>query len=164
MFSSCFRDFISCCLSVNPTDRNTASQLLLHPFVVGGVPEVMIDSEEIEFVRKEELRDIFSAILAHIDFIKSNCYNNNVDNTFFEMDVSSASNLDILKALLFDKEYNYLQQQQQKHHHNQQQQQHRRFVRPRLITLARQLYIPLEQVVEEVQKFVSEIENKNNAM
>jgi serine/threonine protein kinase len=158
-YSPEFRDFIAKCLKKNPDERPSCKELLKHPFLKKARPEDLTYGQSDER-GKMELQAIIRALHRHIHTAKKDVMNRYADEDDYlaqgrtPLSEKLLGNLwrddplDILHRLLFD----------EKREEN-----NKRFTRPRLLQLSRQLHLPLELLLRTARQYYDELQAEETA-
>lgn len=180
-FSVECREFVDNCLKRNPEERMTCKQLLRHPFLNKARPEDLTYAQSYNR-GKSELKSIIIAIHTHIKQMKAD-YKEKVDYKFEDNsklhvkifgDVTNSDSLDILHRILFGEDRNLSLSVSQKEliqgsakvsdaSNDRATTKGKRFSRPRLINLAKQLYLPVDKVLSESRQYFEEIASLEKA-
>lgn len=166
-FSSECRDFIAQCMKRNPDDRKTVKDLLKHPFLKRTVVEDLTYDQSYER-GKSELLSIIDAVHAHVDAIKEEATSRVRDDEFTGEkmlayrkmfgDIEASSPLEMLRFLFLgesatdaagagleiDEAGNPVPAERKA-----------KVYKPRLVTLAKQLHLPIEKVEFETKRYLS---------
>lgn len=171
-FSPEFRDFIESCLEKNPDDRSTCKELLKHRFLKKACPEDLTYEQDDER-GKQELQSTIRAIKAHVENLRQDVRQRYVSESEYLAEAAtplheklfgnlwSDDTITILRRLLVaeapkdtaaDKETEGGEAKREK-----------RFIRPRLLQLARQLHLSVDSVTREAARLLEEMETETAA-
>lgn len=174
-FSPEFRDFINSCLKKNPDDRANCKELLKHRFLKKACPEDLTYGQNDER-GKEELKSTVRAIKAHVESLKQDVRQRYANEQEYLTEAATPLHeklfgnlwsddlMTVLRRLLLsakpsDKDLD-------DGGANGEAKRERRFTRPRLLQLARQLHLSLDKVTREVTLMLDAMEvemaNDNN--
>lgn len=169
-FSPEFRDFIHCCLKKNPDDRSTCKELLKHRFLKKACPEDLTYGQNDER-GKQELHSTVRAIKAHVDTLKQDVRQRYATEAEYLSEAAtplheklfgnlwSDSTMTVLRRLLLSvnsKEHG----SEAGNDHGGEAKRDRRFTRPRLLQLARQLHLSVDKVHREVAQIMETMETE----
>lgn len=166
-FSSECRDFIAQCMKRNPDERKSVKDLLKHPFLKRTVVEDLTYDQSYER-GKSELLSIIDAVHAHVTAIKEEATSRVRDDEFSGEkssayrkmfgDIEASSPLEMLRFLfLGELVVDPAAQSGEKDESGQPILPERRakVYKPRLVTLAKQLHLPIEKVEFETKRYLS---------
>lgn len=169
-FSPEFRDFIQCCLKKNPDDRSTCKELLKHRFLKKACPEDLTYGQNDER-GKQELHSTVRAIKAHVETLKQDVRQRYATEAEYLSEAAtplheklfgnlwSDSTMTVLRRLLLSattKDHGG----EGSNDHGGEAKRDRRFTRPRLLQLARQLHLSVDKVNREVTQLLETMENE----
>lgn len=150
-FSPEIRDFCNQCLKKNPDERMTCKQLLQHPFLKKAMPEDLSLDQDYERGKKELLSTI-RAMYTHSKNMKEDVHQRYKSQEEYHEKSTAAhekifgniwesSAIDILKRMLFGDEGRDT----------------KRFTRPRLSVLSKQLHMSMDKVIADARACVEEL-------
>lgn len=165
IFSPEFRDFINSCLKKNPDDRATCKELLKHRFLKKACPEDLTYGQNDER-GKEELKSTVRAVRAHVDSLRQDVRQRYSSESEYLTEAATPlheklfgnlwtdDTMTVLHRLLFSSK----PPERDGDNGGGESKRDRRFTRPRLLQLARQLHLSLDKVTREVTALLAEME------
>lgn len=172
VFSADFRDFVGLCLKRNPDERYTCAQLLKHPFLNKVAPEDLTYDQNYDRGRNE-LLSILQAVLTHIKQMKQSVTEardtaeGQVDLEAYRRhrlygDLLGTSVLDIFHKIIFGEPRTAQTPSVagKDVHSSADIMSLRLSSRPKLITLAKQLHLPIDKVMLEARQFFDQLKRE----
>lgn len=164
-FSSECRDFIAQCMKRNPDERKSVKELLKHPFLRRTVVEDLTYDQSFER-GKSELLSVIDAVHAHVTALKEEACTGGRDGDFngdkleayrrMFGNIETSTPLEMLRYLFLNEEKAMEPIAEGVESEPAVQIERRpKVYKPRLVTLAKQLHLPIEKVEFETKRYLS---------
>lgn len=166
-FSSECRDFIAQCMKRNPDERKSVKELLKHPFLRRTVVEDLTYDQSFER-GKSELLSIVDAVHAHVTALKEEAtagvrdgeFNGDKLEAYRRMfgDIETSTPLEMLRFLFLNEEKAIeppIAEGTDSSEPAVSIERRPKVYKPRLVTLAKQLHLPIEKVEFETKRYLS---------
>eukprot|EP00598_Pedospumella_elongata_P005689 CAMPEP_0184976884 /NCGR_PEP_ID=MMETSP1098-20130426/7737_1 /TAXON_ID=89044 /ORGANISM="Spumella elongata, Strain CCAP 955/1" /LENGTH=612 /DNA_ID=CAMNT_0027499823 /DNA_START=180 /DNA_END=2018 /DNA_ORIENTATION=+ len=164
-FSSECRDFIAQCMKRNPDERKSVKELLKHPFLRRTVVEDLTYDQSFER-GKSELLSVIDAVHAHVTALKEEACTGGRDGDFngdkleayrrMFGNIETSTPLEMLRYLFLNEEKAMEPIAEGAESEPAVQIERRpKVYKPRLVTLAKQLHLPIEKVEFETKRYLS---------
>lgn len=166
-FSPEARDFIALCLKKNPDERHTCKQLLQHRFLKKTCAEDLTYDQSDERGR-QELLSIIRAVKTHVETLRKDVRTRYTSETEYLTEAATPlheklfgnlwqdDTMTIVRRLLFSSG----EGGDRGAGGGEEGPKNRRFTRPRLLQLARQLHLSLDKVTRETTALLSQLERE----